>query len=115
MNTPDLTAFVLLAVVLLIAAATDYKQGKIYNWLTLPADHAFDDLQQAALRAGWAFAPGEAFLSRPTRHKHLRLSFGSQTPANIRHGVEVLAGLIAARMQEQAPAGYDVRDWTPLV
>ncbi|MEZ6189945.1 MAG: prepilin peptidase [Phycisphaerales bacterium] len=37
MNTPDLTAFVLLAVVLLIAAVTDYKQGKIYNWLTLPA------------------------------------------------------------------------------
>ena len=89
--------------------------GGFCTWLTLPADHAFDDLQQAALRAGWAFAPGEAFLSRPTRHKHLRLSFGSQTPANIRHGVEVLAGLIAARMQEQAPAGYDVRDWTPLV
>lgn len=37
MNTLDLTAFVLLAVVLLIAAVTDYRHGKIYNWLTLPA------------------------------------------------------------------------------
>lgn len=37
MNTPNLPAFGLLAVVLLIAAATDYRDGKIYNWLTLPA------------------------------------------------------------------------------
>jgi prepilin peptidase CpaA len=37
LNTPNLLAFGLLAVVLLIAAVTDYRQGKIYNWLTLPA------------------------------------------------------------------------------
>lgn len=30
-------AFGLLAVVLLIAAVTDFRHGKIYNWLTLPA------------------------------------------------------------------------------
>jgi len=33
----DLIAFILLAVVLLIAAVTDCKHGKIYNKLTLPA------------------------------------------------------------------------------
>lgn len=37
LNTPDLPAYCLLAVVLLIAAVTDYKHGNIYNWLTLPA------------------------------------------------------------------------------
>lgn len=30
-------AFALLAVVLLTAAVTDFRHGKIYNWLTLPA------------------------------------------------------------------------------
>lgn len=88
-------------------------QGGFCVWLTLPTGHGFDDLQQAALRAGWAFAPGEAFLTGPTARKHLRLSFGSQTPDNIRHGIEILAGLIGARMQERTT--FDVRDWTPLV
>ena len=37
MNTPNLIAYCLLAVVLLIAAVTDFRRGKIYNWLTLPA------------------------------------------------------------------------------
>ncbi len=32
-----LTAYGLLCVVLLTAAVTDFRQGKIYNWLTLPA------------------------------------------------------------------------------
>ena len=34
--TPPI-AYYLLAVVLLIAAVTDFRRGKIYNWLTLPA------------------------------------------------------------------------------
>lgn len=89
--------------------------GGFCTWLTLPPDYAFDDLQQATLRAGWAFAPGEAFLSRPTRRKHVRLSFGNQTPDTIRHGIEALAALMAERMLEQAPPAYDMRDWTPLV
>lgn len=37
MNTPNLLAYCLLVALLLIAAVTDYKHGKIYNWLTLPA------------------------------------------------------------------------------
>ncbi len=37
MNTPNLTAYVLLTAVLITAAITDALRGKIYNWLTLPA------------------------------------------------------------------------------
>ena len=37
MNTPHLIAFSLLTVILITAAVTDWRGGKIYNWLTLPA------------------------------------------------------------------------------
>ena len=37
MNTPALTAFILLTVVLTTASIPDALHGKIYNWLTLPA------------------------------------------------------------------------------
>ncbi len=37
MNIPHLIAFAFLTVVLTIAAITDWRRGKIYNWLTLPA------------------------------------------------------------------------------
>jgi len=37
LNTPNLIAFILLAVVLITAAVTDGLDGKVYNWLTLPA------------------------------------------------------------------------------
>jgi len=37
LNTPHLIAFVLLTLVLITAAVTDFRHGKIYNWLTLPA------------------------------------------------------------------------------
>ncbi len=37
MTTPTFIAFILLTVVLVTAAVTDYRYGKIYNWLTLPA------------------------------------------------------------------------------
>lgn len=37
MNTPHLIAFAVLTVVLIVAAVTDWRRGKIYNWLTLPA------------------------------------------------------------------------------
>ena len=37
MNALSIIAYCLLAVVLLIAAVTDFRRGKIYNWLTLPA------------------------------------------------------------------------------
>lgn len=37
MYTTNLIAFALLTVVLITAAITDWRRGKIYNWLTLPA------------------------------------------------------------------------------
>jgi Flp pilus assembly protein protease CpaA len=37
LNSPNLIACCLLAAVLLTAAVTDFRHGKIYNWLTLPA------------------------------------------------------------------------------
>ena len=37
MNALSIIAYCLLVVMLLIAAVTDMRRGKIYNWLTLPA------------------------------------------------------------------------------
>ncbi len=39
-------------------------QGGFCCWMTLPPQPVFGDLYQAALRQGWAFAPGEVFLAQ---------------------------------------------------
>jgi DNA-binding transcriptional MocR family regulator len=90
-------------------------QGGFCSWITLPRLNTFNDLQQAALHRGWAFAPGEAILAQPDGHQHLRICFGHQHPGVIRDGVAVLAGLIQERLIEDAPESYQVQDWTPLV
>jgi DNA-binding transcriptional MocR family regulator len=91
-------------------------QGGFCCWLSLPPQPYFGDLYQAALRQGWAFAPGEVFLAQPSGQQHLRICFGQQPPETIRSGVEALARLIQARMEQAtvlpAPAG-DV--WSPIV
>ena len=57
-------------------------QGGFCSWITLPRLNTFNDLQQAALHRGWAFAPGAAFLAQPDGFRHMRLCFGHQHPAS---------------------------------
>ena len=89
--------------------------GGFCSWLTLPSEHLFGDLLQESLRAGWAFAPGEAFLTGRSAHQHVRLAYGHQPPDAIRSGIEVLAHLIDARLRHSPQKQVVAEDWTPLV
>ena len=85
--------------------------GGFCIWLTLPQQQHCAGIQQEALRRGWAFAPGSAFMSAPDGQAHLRVCFGHQPPEKIRQGIALLAELVRQRLQEPAA----VQDWTPLV
>ncbi len=84
--------------------------GGFCVWLTLP-HHNFGGIQQAALRRGWAFAPGSAFMLEDDGAHHLRICFGHLLPAKIHEGIGVLAELVRERLDRPAA----VQDWTPLV
>jgi DNA-binding transcriptional MocR family regulator len=90
-------------------------QGGFCAWLTLPNYHDFADLEQAALRLGWAVTPGEVFLATPEARKSLRLCFGNQSPETIHAGVELLGRLIESRMMAARRTQPVATDWTPLV
>jgi DNA-binding transcriptional MocR family regulator len=90
-------------------------QGGFCAWLTLPNYHDFADLEQAALRMGWAVTPGEVFLAAPEARKSLRLCFGSQPPETIQAGVELLGRLIEGRMLLARTTAPVTADWAPLV
>jgi DNA-binding transcriptional MocR family regulator len=90
-------------------------QGGFCAWLTLPNYHDFADLEQAALRLGWAFTPGEVFLAAPEARKSLRLCFGSQPPETLRAGVELLGRLIESRILTARSSAPVTADWAPLV
>jgi 2-aminoadipate transaminase len=76
--------------------------GGLYVWLTLPecVDAGMDGpLFEAALAEGVLYVPGQyCYPSRgeAVRHNTIRLSFGVQSCAKIREGVEKLARAIAA-------------------
>ncbi len=89
-------------------------QGGFCSWLTLPRYFAPGELYHTALRHGFAFAPGEAFLVRPTREEQFRLCFGWQNPTAIRAGVEMLSELIRARIALNQQQGYGAHYWMPL-
>ena len=89
--------------------------GGFCCWITLPAHSAFDDLYPAALRQGWAFAPGNVFLPQGTHEQSVRICFGQQAPATIRSGVEALARLICARLEAAGDMQARTPDWTPMV
>ena len=90
-------------------------KGGFCTWLTLPERYPFDDLQQAMLEHGWAFAPGEAFLTEAESQYHLRLCFGNQDADVTRTGVELLGRLIQERMERVGANLPEFRDWTPIV
>lgn len=89
--------------------------GGFCCWLTLPAHPVFDDLYAAALRQGWAFAPGNVFLAQGGGIQAVRICFGQQPPATIRSGVEALARLIRARMDAAVAVHQRTPDWAPMV
>jgi DNA-binding transcriptional MocR family regulator len=64
-------------------------------WLTLPAGVDAIGVHRAALRRGFAFTPGDAFLTGPDDRDHLRICFASQPPEVITEAVTVLARTIA--------------------
>lgn len=73
--------------------------GGLYVWVELPADIDAGPrgrLFGAAKEAGVLYVPGEYCypLEGTRRMNSLRLSFGVQSPENIRRGVELLAGAI---------------------
>ncbi len=88
--------------------------GGFCLWLTLPNVPALHDLQQAALRAGVAIAPGEVFLTQPTEHKHIRLAFSYEDEETIYRCVHLLGQLITQRLSEERPQVI-TESWTPLV
>lgn len=84
-------------------------------WITLPARPEFDDLYSAALRQGWAFAPGRVFLAEPGAEQAVRVCFGQYPGSILRAGVEALAGLIRERMELSEPLIHPVPEWRPFV
>ena len=89
--------------------------GGFCVWLTMPSYHPFADLEQAALRQGWAVTPGEVFLTEPSPQKSLRLCYGTVAPDAINAGVEIVSRLIRERMHVQAEPALGRDNWTPLV
>ncbi len=89
--------------------------GGFCCWLTFPRHHACGDLQQAALRQGWAFAPGEVFLAEPDGRHHLRICFGNQSAESISSAIEVLSRLVRERLTLNMEPDGAPGDWPPLV
>jgi DNA-binding transcriptional MocR family regulator len=89
--------------------------GGFCCWLTLPNLPIYDDLYSAALRQGWAFAPGSVFLAQPETTQAVRICFGQHSPAVLRAGVESLATLIRLRMEVSTNGDRRIPDWSPIV
>lgn len=83
-------------------------------WLTLPQQGFYNDLYAAAMRAGWAIAPGNVFLAQPRTGSAIRICFGQQDPPTLRHGVEVLAQLIRARKASAVVVPTAAAEWSPM-
>lgn len=92
-------------------------EGGFCCWLSMPPHPVYDDLYAAALRQGWAFAPGSVFQAPggASPEQAVRICFGQQEPAAIRSGVSVLAQLIRARMEAAGRLDTRVPDWSPMV
>jgi len=69
-------------------------KGGFACWLTLPEGVDAMDVIREALRRGFAFTPGDAFLTRRGPTGHLRICFGAQPERVIEEAAEVLARVI---------------------
>jgi DNA-binding transcriptional MocR family regulator len=90
-------------------------QGGFCTWLTMPNHHDFVDLEQAALRQGWAVTPGEVFLAGPESRKSIRICFGGQPPEALQSGIQSVGQLVRERLLDARRPLPVAGDWPPLV
>lgn len=74
-------------------------EGGYQVWVELPGNIDTRDLLADAARAGVLFAPGSQFLPEATASHCLRLTMARADEAEIRRGVEILAGVVKARLR----------------
>jgi 2-aminoadipate transaminase len=70
--------------------------GGMFFWLELREGIDAMALLPRAVEAGMAYVPGAAFYAQEPRANTLRLSFVTASPAQIAHGVEMLARVLGA-------------------
>ena len=79
-------------------------KGGFTCWLTLPPGVAAADVNREALRCGFAFTPGDAFLTEPETSDHLRICFVSQPIEVIDEAMAVLGRIIKGQSGASFPA-----------
>ncbi|TFW16392.1 aminotransferase-like domain-containing protein [Duganella callida] len=72
--------------------------GGMFIWVTLPQHINAMQLLDEAIAQKVAFVPGAPFYANEAATNTLRLSFVTVPPERIRHGIEVLGKLIAAKL-----------------
>ncbi|WP_343730825.1 PLP-dependent aminotransferase family protein [Duganella sp.] len=73
-------------------------EGGMFIWVTLPKHIDAMKLLDEAIAQKVAFVPGSPFYANEPATNTLRLSFVTVPPERIRHGIEVLGKLIAAKI-----------------
>jgi hypothetical protein len=73
-------------------------EGGMFVWLTLPQEMSAADLLKAALSAGVAFVPGDAFFPDERQPNTLRLNFTACKPDAIADGIARLGALVANKL-----------------
>ncbi|NYE59290.1 2-aminoadipate transaminase [Duganella sp. 1224] len=73
-------------------------EGGMFIWVTLPKHINAMQLLDEAIAQKVAFVPGAPFYANEAATNTLRLSFVTVPPERIRHGIEVLGKLIAAKL-----------------
>ncbi len=73
-------------------------EGGMFIWVTLPQHINAMQLLDEAIAQKVAFVPGSPFYANEPATNTLRLSFVTVPPERIRHGIEILGKLIAAKV-----------------
>ncbi|MBV7535332.1 PLP-dependent aminotransferase family protein [Duganella sp. sic0402] len=73
-------------------------EGGMFIWVTLPKHINAMQLLDEAIAQKVAFVPGSPFYANEPASNTLRLSFVTVPPERIRHGIEILGKLIAAKV-----------------
>jgi 2-aminoadipate transaminase len=73
-------------------------EGGMFIWVTLPKHIDAMQLLDEAIAQKVAFVPGSPFYANEPETNTLRLSFVTVPPERIRHGIEILGKLIAAKI-----------------
>ena len=73
--------------------------GGFNLWVTFPEQINERDFYLQAIERGVGIAPGAAFFLQSQTHAHMRLSFGSHTPARIEQGIAILGELLHIQLR----------------